>query len=224
VPLRYYSCPTWLLRHLPQIDARSYNPKYSVSGLVRVGNVTELSKMLHHDSLNLSDVYWATIISEAWGRSKSPDKWDRIHKIWLDLRDMDKINAVVIATYLDLCGFYGSLNCLNEAWGFLNQEKPWIIVDNHYNSYIQALIKLGASEDALRTLQTMQVHRITCKTLVTIIGSLRRKSDINQEILENCWKWIEKNGLIKTIDKQETRFSREWKRLVRIQNQKRFRQ
>ena len=204
------------------------NPKHSVpiSKLARVGNVTELSKMLHlyYDSYNLSDVYWANMISHAWGRSKSHDKWDRIHKIWMDLKNMNKINAAVIANYLDLCGFYGSLNHLNEAWVFLNEKKPWMIVDNHYNSYIQALINLGAVEDALRTLQTMQLHRITCKTLVTMIGPLHAKPDINQEILEKCWKWIEINGLIKTVNKQETRFSRLWNKFVEIQNQKRFQQ
>lgn len=223
--MRNYACPTWLTRHLPRIELcslhNSNNSKtldHRIAKLVRVGNVTELSRIihLHYDSLHRTDVYWATIISSALGRTNDQDKWNRIHKIWMDLLERNKINAVVISTYLDLCGFHGNLDYLKEAWGLLNEQKPWIIVNNHYNSYIQALVKLGANEDALRTLQSMQLHRITCKTLVTIIEPLRKKPLQNQEILLNCWKWIESNGLLKIRDVQETKFSRRWRKLVEI--------
>lgn len=234
---RHYSCPSWLSNHLlkPKISTDlvpnkpmdlELQPSYDhddILKLSRSGKIQELSNILHlhYNSFNNTTVYWATIISTAWARSKSPEKWTRIHSIWIDLKNRDEINAVVLASYLDFCGFYGSLDYLQDAWEFVNQSKRWMICSNHYNSYIQALIKLGAKEDALSTLKAMPRHHITCKTLVTLVGPLRIKGS-DKEILGECWEWIEMKGLLGIRDKQESEFSRRWRKLVKEHHQKRF--
>lgn len=224
---RFYSCPSWITNHLPLPITNSDNsqPIQHISYILKLskrGNISELSRVIHehYDALNVTEVFMVNLIVTAWCRSKSKDKWQRIHGMFLDAKKYNQINGVVMATYLDACGFCGSLNSLNEVWRYFNDKKSYMLNSNHYNSYIQALMKLKQENDAFEALKLMPSHKIKSKTLVTFMDPLL-KSD-NKLLLNESWKWIEDNGLFKTCDKQESSFTKRWGKLVHTQTRKRF--
>ncbi|ORX87358.1 TPR-like protein [Basidiobolus meristosporus CBS 931.73] len=86
-----------------------------------------------------------------------------------------------ITVLLDSCGFNSDLRTLQSVWSAAKQEVP--LDENNFNSYIEALCRLGAYEHAKKVfIEEMPGAGIrpslkTCQTLLTQLRSKRRVDD-----------------------------------------------
>ena len=217
---KYSSCPDWIATHLdhykPNGEITDTNLNHLISQLAKKGRISSVSLIVHsyYDRLNLSEALLISLIANAWCRSKSRDKWRKIIGICLDAKKYDLLSSGLMATYLDACGFYGSLMDLNSAWKYFNDEKSFLICSNHWNSYIQALINLNDANKAFITLKSMPRHLISSKTLVTFQSPISNNPKKYKILVDKSWEWIEENGYFRIQEENQDRFGQIWKDFV----------
>ncbi|ORX95770.1 TPR-like protein [Basidiobolus meristosporus CBS 931.73] len=126
------------------------------------------------------DQHTLTILMDHYNRI---GEMENVFRIWeLLTRDFPKetLNTSV-SVLLDSLGFNGNLDTLKHMWEKLRAD-GYMLDENNFSSYIEALCRFGAHDDAIKVLmhemESIQPSRKTCELLLKSLVSYRRKEDV----------------------------------------------
>ncbi|KAK9729779.1 hypothetical protein K7432_000024 [Basidiobolus ranarum] len=128
------------------------------------------------------DQHTLTILMDHYNHVGEMENVFRIWEVLVADFPKETLNSS-ISVLLDSLGFNGNLETLTTMWKKLKAER-YILDENNYSSYIEALCRFGAHDDAMKVfmheMASLQPSRKTCELLLKSLVSYRRKEDVEK--------------------------------------------
>ncbi|RIA91391.1 hypothetical protein C1645_737129 [Glomus cerebriforme] len=185
-----------------------FNKKQDKDGILRWVNELENDDEKH-------EAYKCTILMYSYGiLGKLSDvikNWEKMNEKYSG----DHLSAA-ISILFDQIGHYGDVITLKKYWKIIsnNSNTKYILSLNHYNSYIEALCRFKAFDDAIKIFKfdlALNGFDPTLKTVVTLLQPLVSHNFVEKENVLSFikLKWPNLyNDLIQCIIKSPERFSK----------------